>query len=688
MKKYVIPFTLSLSLSLSFSECQCLPGFVGNPKDRNGCQVERRSQCTSSAECSESEKCKRIDASGTRACRPACEDINCGPQAVCISNNHIAKCQCPPGPYAGDPNDMTTGCKSVPCVYNDDCPPAQLCNRLTHTCYNVCDELSCGENAICIAENHTPVCQCPPGYRGDPIPDAGCKLADACSHCAESAVCELSPSGSSHICKCPPGYTGFPESTGCHPIGQCVSDNECPTSARCIGGRCIDKCHDLCGPNMQCTIKNGEAICACPSKFKFVSNFAKDGCVRDTLVCTADLDCDTGICTNDGQCTVACRNQNDCADGEYCQDNRCLIKCQGHSQCPTGQACKQGACVIGCRSNRDCGPNEACYNNECQNPCDKNVCGPNALCKLENHVTTCQCPAGFEGNPTPEQGCVRIPSTCIATNQCPSGHMCIANQCNVPCADNLSCAVGERCDNNVCAKVCYTSNNCLPGEICNERGTCQSGCSSEADCPPTQVCLGGKCKCGKGFIGTPFGCTDIDECTERPCHKSAVCENTPGSFRCGCPESTVGDPYSTPGCLLPNQCGRSEDCARNLACFEGKCTNPCAIAECGRNAQCEASDHKALCHCPAGHLGDPTDKAIGCFRVECVSDEECNLDKQCNPQTNKCQSKSSELSLVGIDYSLLFISLQIHATTPTVVVARASLNVTRPHAPVHLVTFW
>lgn len=269
--------------------------------------------------------------------------------------------------------------------------------------------------------------------------------------------------------------------------------------------------------------------------------------------------------------------------------------------------------------------------------------------------------------------------------------MCIGNQCNVPCTDNLSCAVGERCDNNVCAKVCYTNNNCLPGEICNERGTCESGCSSEADCPPTQVCLGGKCKCGKGFIGTPFGCSDIDECTERPCHKSATCENTPGSYRCGCPDPTVGDPYSAPGCLLPNQCGRSEDCARNLACFEGKCTDPCAIAECGRNARCEASDHKALCHCPSGHLGDPTDKAIGCFRVECISDEDCSLDKQCNPQTNKCQSKFPAKSIPPeIRSSLLtkLTPLQIHATTLTVVVAHASLNVTKPHAHVRLATFW
>lgn len=631
----------SYNLKLYFpfcSECQCLPGYYGNPRDRNGCRLEQRNQCSMSAECSENEKCKRNERTGNMECRSVCEDIHCGPQAICVSNNHIGKCQCPSGPFTGDPYNMTGGCQSVPCVYNIDCPPTQLCNRLTHTCYDVCDESACGENAICIAENQNPVCSCPPGYRADPVPEAGCKPADACSHCAPSAICEITSTGD-QICKCPQGYTGYPESTGCFPIGQCPhGDSDCPNSARCVNGRCVDKCHDLCGPNMICTIKNGEAVCACPSKFRFVSGLAKDGCIRDAFVCNSDYDCGTGICSN-GQCTVACRNQNDCADGEYCSNNRCMIKCSGHNQCPEGQACKQGICSIGCRSNADCGPNLSCYNSQCQNSCEDNVCGPNALCKIENHATKCECPAGFEGNPLPEQGCVRVPSTCVSTSRCPNGHMCIANLCQVPCSDHTSCAVGERCDNNVCAKVCYTNNNCLPGEICNERGTCQSGCLSEADCPPTQICQGGKCKCGRGFIGTPFGCSDIDECSERVCHSSAICENTPGSYKCICPEQTVGDPYTAPGCLLPNQCVRNEDCAENLACFEGKCTEPCAIAECGRNAICQSSEHKAFCQCPPGHLGDPTDKLNGCFRVECVSSEDCSDNKYCNPQINKCQSE-------------------------------------------------
>lgn len=618
--------------------CQCLPGFIGNPNDRNGCRTDRQNQCSTSAECPESEKCVKDVASGLLQCRSACDDIRCGPHAVCITNNHVAQCQCPPGPYDGDPYNVTHGCQSVPCVYNHDCPPTKLCNRLTHTCYNVCDEQSCGENAICIAENQHAVCQCPPGYRGDPIPDFGCKPTSTCNDCAPSAICEVTPSG--NVCKCPQGFTGFPDSSGCFPIGQCPNgDKDCPSSAHCLEGRCIDKCEGVCGPNMKCTIKNNEAVCLCPSHFKFVSNLAKDGCIRDAPPCVGDAECGGGICYQ-GQCTVACRNINDCADGEHCVNNKCLVQCSSHSQCPQEQACKSGSCVIGCRSNKDCPESQACYNSVCENLCHlENACGPNALCEFKDHRATCKCPAGFEGNPTPEQGCVRIPAPCVSTNQCPSGHMCIANQCNVPCADSKSCAIGERCANNQCAKVCYTNNNCLPGEICNDSGTCQPGCQSDTDCPTSKICASGKCKCGRGFIGTPFGCTDIDECTEKPCHGSARCDNIPGSFRCTCPDQTVGDPYAAPGCALPNQCARDSDCAKSLECAEGKCTDPCGTRECGRNAICQAVDHGAVCSCPPGNLGDPTDKSIGCFRVECVSSEDCSVDKQCNPSSNKCHSK-------------------------------------------------
>jgi hypothetical protein len=619
--------------------CQCLPGYIGNPNDRNGCKPEQQNKCVSNAECAENEEC--LQYAGYLTCRSSCENVKCGPHAVCISNNHQAQCQCPTGAYAGDPYNLETGCKAVPCVYNIDCPPTQLCNRLTHTCDDICTEDTCGTNAICIAEDHHSNCQCPPRYKPNPIADVECILVESCNPnpCHPTAICETGVNGP--ICRCPQNYIGDPQSSGCLPEGNCPNgDRDCPENTVCLANKCVDPCESACGINTNCQVVNGKPICTCMNKFvASINGNARDGCVRTSTSCTSDYECDGDACHN-GQCKAPCRNNGDCSVGEKCLNNICTLPCSSHSQCQDGQSCVKGTCSLGCRSNKECTSEAACINSKCQNPCAVDaVCGPNAICSAGNHETTCTCPPGFEGNPIPDQGCVRVPKYCATTRDCPSNHMCIANQCNYPCTETKACAVGERCSNNVCAKVCYSNNNCLPGEIC-ESGTCQSGCESDVDCQTdNQVCFNGKCKCRLGFINTPFGCNDIDECTEQPCHPSAECENTPGSFRCVCSAGKVGDAYAQPGCLSPNECYKHEDCANNLACSNGKCTDPCHLENCGLNALCQVHDREAICTCPPGHLGDPKDVSLGCYRVECLTNDDCTVDRHCHTEANRCISK-------------------------------------------------
>lgn len=618
-------------------QCQCLPDFTGNPNDRNGCRPAIKNQCTTDAQCGESETCRIQEATGLLTCRPACEGITCGPHAVCVTNNHAAQCQCPPGQFAGDPNDLTNGCEEVPCVYNIDCPVTQLCNRLTHTCYDVCDEDACGTNAICIADDHKANCQCPPGFRGNPIPEVECVHIDACSPnpCHPSAICEGSSNG--HVCRCPANYIGDPFTTGCRPEGNCPQgDKDCPAQSICHNGKCVNPCEqNICGPNAVCNVVNRRPVCSCPAKFVPIPSGPQDGCIRQVRGCNADFDCAGDVCYN-GQCKTVCRNADDCSLGERCTQSLCMVPCVGHTQCIDGQACINSTCSIGCRSNRNCASNEACINNKCGNPCEREgVCGPNAICKCHQHRTTCQCPPGFEGNPTPQDGCVRVPSSCVQSSDCPLGHMCIANQCNVPCTDNSLCANGERCSNNVCVKVCFGNSNCLPGEVCLQ-GICQVGCGVDSDCKSSQICIANKCRCANGFIATPTGCVDMNECEDNPCHPTAQCINIPGSYKCSCPEGTVGDAFLEPGCRLPNECYQDTDCSENLACENGKCTDLCLSATCGPYAICNAYDHRPVCGCPAGHLGDPNDLSVGCFKVECLSNEDCSDNKRCDPQNNRC----------------------------------------------------
>lgn len=219
---------------------------------------------------------------------------------------------------------------------------------------------------------------------------------------------------------------------------------------------------------------------------------------------------------------AVCRTGADCSAGEKCASNKCVVPCVTHSQCQTEQTCVNGACILGCRSNKNCPPTESCINNKCQgieeenweeirnflksmsivvpDPCKrKDVCGPNAICSITDHATSCTCPLGFHGNPTPQQGCVRVPNICEGPQDCPSQHLCVSGFCQCQCSEPNNCAEGERCKNGICMKLCYSDSNCLPGELCID-GVCEVGCTSDVGCNDNEVCINNKCK----YVETRF----------------------------------------------------------------------------------------------------------------------------------------------------------------------------------------
>ena len=65
-----------------------------------------------------------------------------------------------------------------------------------------------------------------------------------------------------------------------------------------------------------------------------------------------------------------------------------------------------------------------------------------------------------------------------------------------------------------------------------------------------------------------------------------------------------------PVTLRPD-CFSDDDCANDKYCYlvNRTCQNPCAVKTCGTRAQCIATNHKAVCICPPGFVGDGE---IGC----------------------------------------------------------------------------
>lgn len=578
--------------------CVCLPGYSGHVNDRYGCRNDQHNECSTSAQCSESDMC--IKQQGISKCVSACSTIKCGPNAVCITNNHLAQCQCAKSGYIGDPYDGIKGCEKVPCIYNEDCPPTQLCNRMTHQCFDICQPDSCGDNAICVVREteRASLCRCQPGFRANPIPEVGCVPDEQCtaSSCHPSAICEVTKHGP--VCKCPTSrHVGDPYTKGCilQVDGECSSNDDCPVKGFvCKNRKCINLCEKECGRNALCKINaRGRPECSCPGRFIALTGNPKDGCIRSSEKCSSDVDCGNGVCDNN-QCRFVCKKTSDCLDGEKCINNLCTLSCIHNSNCNKDQVCINSVCEYGCRNSNNCADKEACINGKCQNPCELNACGPNSQCVVRHHKIQCECPEGFEPNPTEEQGCIRVPTICLDTKQCPKSHECVSGRCAPKCTTDLSCATGERCSNGMCSKICYTSNNCLPGEICIN-GLCEAGCLSDADCPHLTICRQSKCVCDKGFINTPDGCGDIDECADRPCNSNAICENTLGSYRCLCPDNYIGDPYGSTGCKKSDECQKNSDCPSNLSCKNKKCVDNCALGakQCSQNAICQVEDHIA-----------------------------------------------------------------------------------------------
>lgn len=88
------------------------------------------------------------------------------------------------------------------------------------------------------------ICTCQPGYTGEPT--HGCQLIDYCLNepCAPGALCENSRG--SYKCHCQQGMVGDPYNSGCQPPVECLQDEDCPLTAKCINVNNVPKCFGTC----------------------------------------------------------------------------------------------------------------------------------------------------------------------------------------------------------------------------------------------------------------------------------------------------------------------------------------------------------------------------------------------------------------------------------------------------------
>lgn len=390
----------------------------------------------------------------------------------------------------------------------------------------------------------------------------------------------------------------------CYRALECSVDCDCPGNLQCFNGRCgcssgfqrkLDYCvaHELsctsssrCPTHQECVYTSpGHGFCVCPQGFRLLPNGECQDineCLEGPAQCAANATCVNllGFCDS-----YQCR----CLEG-YTGDpyrDGCVAPppprrgCQADDECPLDRKCEilTGACYDPCSAEPDLEPEL------------RHHCGLNAVCAVDNHIPQCACPVGYEGDPAKL------------------------------CLKRVMCGIDYHCPGNL---LCLDSHTCgCPPNYFRDQDYCFlkiTNCTTTTPCGLNEDCVftgdqGGFCVCPHGYELVPSTgqCRDIDECGGAgPCATGAQCRNKPGSYECLCPPETIGDPYLK-GCQGIDGCRSNDDCANDRECDLGskQCISPCYI--CGPIVECTARDHKAICTCPPGKVGDPYDKDFGCY---------------------------------------------------------------------------
>ncbi|CAG2101907.1 unnamed protein product, partial [Medioppia subpectinata] len=632
--------------------------------------------------CRHDDHCTPDETCYNRLCRNPCEYANaCGINADCSPNAHRPVCSCHSG-FIGDPHVECRPLQDVrECVLDIDCGNRLVCENsrciigcrdsqgcgleescINGICQNPCSLYGgCGRNAVCKPFNHTSICSCPSGLKGNP----NVVCTEAPPQCLKDSECVLG-----QIC----------ENTQC--ISGCRLDNNCHEDRACIHGICQNPCllPDSCGVNANCQPFNHRPRCECINNYRG-NPFVKCEPIPDDY-CEQDSACALGKICEVNRCIDGCRNDANCRFEESCIAKKCQNpcnlfgacgvnavckplnhdrvctcipdftgdpkalcerilpppECTSDPQCPLEHICQNQRCSYGCRTSGHCPTDKACIKSKCTNPCGHSgACGKEAICQSANHVAICSCPSGYRGDPDVE--CKEIPPECRGDDDCGLERICLKQKCIVGCRMHNNCPFDKACVNGFCQSPCSIGGMCGVNTICRaEKHEAQCSCLPGYTGDPLRQCtkVSVECEvdkdCGNGYVCANQECKDINECLKErvPCGPGASCTNLPGWFKCSCPMSLVGDAYGPVGCRAPLPvCFQDSDCKDEQKCnpVTQECYDICSRpGVCGKGAICKAVNSKSECLCPAGHRGNPY--------VECSIRDSCNNNGDCPGNLN------------------------------------------------------
>lgn len=201
------------------------------------------------------------------------------------------------------------------------------------------------------------------------------EISDPCdpSPCGPNSQCRIQ--NGIAICTCLPDYEGTPPV--CRP--ECITSSECPLDKICEKMKCVSPCSKACGVNTECRVIKHNPICTC-----------KQGYTGDPFTVCYVLPEQKPIFMEPINPCIP----SPCGLNAECKDIGGIPSCS----CIVGFFGSPPNCKPECILNTDCSNEKACINMKCQNPC-QGSCGVNAMCSVIKHVPICSCPNGYEGDP-------------------------------------------------------------------------------------------------------------------------------------------------------------------------------------------------------------------------------------------------------------------------------------------------
>lgn len=283
----------------------------------------------------------------------------------------------------------------------------------------------------------------------------------------------------------------------CDPLGSACEDG-----STCFGGACnLTSVGAICAP--PCDLTRPHAGCAegffCSGTPGTCEGYCVPGELGTTPLespCTADVECDSGVCRDPGdgirRCLDPCRaDAGNCIEGQVCLagEESCNV-CISAQQLPTGHGLGEV-----CISDDQCRSGTCTMRNglgECTRACTSGSCDAGFVCNGGRCVTRRMLPPGDVCASTLD--CTRgglcatqaerawCSETCSATSPCPENFECTLVGGFSACVP-MAAIVGEDCD----ADAACISGLCRPHPVSGRR-VCTTDCNTDMRCSVGFTC--------------------------------------------------------------------------------------------------------------------------------------------------------------------------------------------------------